>query len=41
MLIHLQADNGYKSMQNIAEIISQQLTDKQKEDEDNPKIIKT
>ena len=31
---------GYKSMQNIAEEISQQLTDKQKQDEDNPKIIK-
>ena len=33
--------NGYKSMQNIAEIISHQLTEKQKQDEDNPKIIKT
>ena len=31
---------GYKSMQNIAEEISQQLTDKQKQDEDYPKIIK-
>jgi len=33
-------DQGYKSMQNIAEITSQQLTNKQKLDEDNPKIIK-
>ncbi len=33
-------DQGYKSMQTIAEIISQQLTIKQKLDEDNPKIIK-
>ena len=31
---------GYKSMQSIAEIVSHQLTDKQKKDEDNPKIIK-
>jgi glutamate N-acetyltransferase/amino-acid N-acetyltransferase len=27
-------------MQSIAEIISQELTNKQKQDEDNPKIIK-
>ena len=33
-------ENGYKSMQSIAEIISLNLTKKQKEDEDNPKIIK-
>ena len=31
---------GYKSMQSIAEIISQHLTEKQKKDEDSPKIIK-
>jgi len=31
---------GYKSMQNLAEFISKQLTEKQKEDEDDPKIIK-
>ena len=31
---------GYKSMQHIAEIISKQLSEKQKEDEENPKIIK-
>ena len=30
---------GYRSMQHIAEIASKQLTEKQKEDEDNPKII--
>ena len=33
-------EHGYKSMQSIAELTSKQLTDKQKEDEDNPKIIK-
>ena len=33
-------DHGYKSMQNIAETISQKLTVKQKQDEENPKIIK-
>ena len=32
--------HGYKSMQNIADKISEQLTEKQKQDEDNPKIIK-
>ncbi len=32
--------HGYKSMQNIAENISSQLTNKQKQDEDNPKKIK-
>tara|TARA_A100000164_G_scaffold128302_1_gene113773 strand:+ start:62 stop:1363 length:1302 start_codon:yes stop_codon:yes gene_type:complete len=31
---------GYKSMQNIAETLSQRLIDKQKQDEDSPKIIK-
>ena len=34
-------DQGYKSMQNIAEITSQELTKKQKQDEDEPKIIKS
>ncbi len=33
-------DHGYKSMQSIAELISKQLTDKQKQDEDIPRIIK-
>ena len=33
-------EHGYKSMQSIAELTSKQLTDKQKQDEDNPKIIK-
>ena len=33
-------DQGYQSMQNIAEIISKELTKKQKEDEDNPENIK-
>jgi len=33
-------EQGYKSMQHLAEVISKQLTEKQKEDEDNPKIIK-
>ena len=31
---------GYKSMQHIAEIVAKQLTEKQKLDEDEPKIIK-
>ncbi len=31
---------GYRSMQHIAEIISKQLSEKQKEDDDNPKVIK-
>ena len=34
-------DQGYRSMQNIAETISSELTKKQKQDEDEPKIIKT
>jgi glutamate N-acetyltransferase/amino-acid N-acetyltransferase len=34
-------DHGYKSMQNIAEITSQELTKKQRQDEDEPKIIKS
>jgi len=33
-------DQGYQSMQNIAETISQELTKKQQEDEDNPEKIK-
>ena len=33
-------DSGYKSMQHLADLISKQLTEKQKEDEDDPKIIK-
>ena len=31
---------GYKSLEKIAEIIAQKLTEKQKEDESNPKKIK-
>ena len=31
---------GYKSMQHLADLISKQLTEKQKKDEDDPKIIK-
>ncbi|MDC0393475.1 bifunctional glutamate N-acetyltransferase/amino-acid acetyltransferase ArgJ [Candidatus Pelagibacter sp.] len=34
-------DQGYKSMQNIAEITSQELTKKQRQDEGEPKIIKS
>jgi glutamate N-acetyltransferase/amino-acid N-acetyltransferase len=34
-------DQGYKSIQNIAEITSQELTKKQRQDEDEPKIIKS
>jgi glutamate N-acetyltransferase/amino-acid N-acetyltransferase len=34
-------DQGYKSMQNIAEITSQELTKKQRQDEDEPNIIKS
>tara|TARA_B100001057_G_scaffold409109_1_gene423589 strand:+ start:1 stop:1302 length:1302 start_codon:yes stop_codon:yes gene_type:complete len=34
-------EQGYKSMQHIADIVSKQLTEKQKEDEDDPKIIKS
>ena len=33
-------DQGYKSIQNIAEAISSELTKKQKQDEDEPKLIK-
>ncbi len=33
-------EQGYKSMQHLAEFLSKQLTEKQKEDEDDPKIIK-
>ena len=32
-------EQGYKSMQTISEIISKELTEKQKQDEDNPKKI--
>ena len=34
-------DQGYKSMQNIADLTSQKLTEKQKEDEENPEKIKS
>ncbi len=34
-------EQGYRSMQNIADIISHQLTNKQKIDEENPKKIKS
>ncbi len=34
-------DHGYKSMQSIAEAVSLELTKKQKQDEDEPKQIKT
>ena len=34
-------ESGYRSMQHIAELISKLLTEKQKEDEDHPKIIKS
>ena len=34
-------EQGYKSMQHIAEMVSKQLTEKQKDDEDDPKIIKS
>ena len=33
-------EQGYKSMQHLADLISKQLTEKQREDEDDPKIIK-
>ncbi len=33
-------EQGYKSMQNIADVVSRQLTEKQKQDEEIPKIIK-
>lgn len=33
-------EQGYKSMQHLSDLISKQLTEKQKEDEDDPKIIK-
>ena len=33
-------EQGYKSMQHLADLISKQLTEKQKEDENDPKIIK-
>ena len=31
----------YRSMQHLADFVSKQLTEKQKEDEDDPKIIKS
>ena len=34
-------EQGYKSMQHIEDIVSKQLTEKQKVDEDDPKIIKS
>ena len=34
-------EQGYRSMQHIAELVSKQLTDKQKEDENDPKTIKS
>ena len=34
-------ESGYRSMQHIAELTSRLLTEKQKEDEDHPKIIKS
>ena len=34
-------EQGYRSMQHLADFISKQLTEKQKEDEDDPKIIKS
>ena len=33
-------EQGFKSMQHLADLISKQLTEKQKEDENDPKIIK-
>ena len=33
-------DQGYKSMENLAELISKKLTEKQKKDEDSPEKIK-
>ena len=33
-------EKGYKSMQSIAEALSSALTDQQKKDEDEPKVIK-
>ena len=33
-------EQGYRSMQHIADIVSKKLTEKQKEDENKPKIIK-
>ena len=34
-------EQGYRSMQHIADFVSKYLTEKQKEDEDDPKIIKS
>ena len=33
--------NGYKSLEKIAELLSEQLTEKQKIDEENPRKIKS
>ncbi len=34
-------EQGYRSMQHLADFVSKKLTEKQKEDEDDPKIIKS
>jgi len=34
-------EQGYRSIQHLADFVSKQLTEKQKEDEDDPKIIKS
>ena len=34
-------EQGYRSMQHLADFVSKKLTEKQKEDEDEPKIIKS
>ena len=34
-------EQGYRSMQHLADFVSKHLTEKQKEDEDDPKIIKS
>ena len=34
-------EQGYRSMQHLADMVSKQLTEKQKEDDDEPKIIKS
>ena len=38
MQTHLTGKNGYKSLEKIAEEVSQKLTEKQKDDEDPRKI---
>ena len=32
-------EQGYQSLEKIAEVVSEQLTEKQKEDEDDPKKL--